>query len=67
MRFKRSMFNLAVIVFAVLSGASAAWAGASIVLTTAPTLSGWLLILLALLFAVVAYRALRGHANSRQR
>lgn len=67
MRFKRSMYHLAVIVFAVFSGASAAWAGAPVVLTTAPTLSGWLLIMLALLLAVVAYRALRGRANGRRR
>lgn len=69
MRFIRSMYSLMAIAFALLIGASTAWAGLPVVpiAVSAPTLSGWVLILLALLLAVVAYRALRERVQGRQR
>lgn len=72
MRIRSAARPLAAVGF--LLGSSAVWAGVSpggsidygpVTSTSVPTLGEWTLALLALLMAVVAYRALRGRVNGR--
>ena len=74
MRFKRSLYSLVAIVCVLLGNVSTAWAGVSfagavdyapLAAASAPALGGQMLMLLALLFAVVAYRTLRGRVGGR--
>lgn len=75
MNFGRVVSRFTLVPFAVLGMSSPAWAGFSGTLTYAPaattttstpTLGAWMLLLLALLLAVVAYRVLRSRINGRQ-
>lgn len=72
MNFGRVVNRFTLVPFAVLGMTSPAWAGFPAALTYAPaatstpTLGAWMLLLLALLLAVVAYRVLRSRVNGRQ-
>lgn len=75
MNFGRMMNRFMLVPFAVLGVTSPAWAGfpatltyapAATTTTSTPTLGAWMLLLLALLLAVVAYRVLRSRVSGRQ-
>jgi len=75
MNLRHVVNRFALVPFAVLGMTSPAWAGfsgtlayapAATTTTSTPTLGAWMLLLLALLLAVVAYRVLRSRINGRQ-
>jgi hypothetical protein len=75
MNFRRIVNRFTLVPFAVLGMTSPAWAGfsgtlayapAATTTTSTPMLGTWMLLLLALLLAVVAYRVLRSRISGRQ-
>ena len=73
MNFRRVVNRFTLVPFAALGMTSPAWAGFSGTLayapaapTSTPTLGAWMLLLLAFLLAVVAYRVLRSRVNGRR-